>query len=429
MPLAASGRPDPAGPLAQGVDRRVFCLAARGRRTRKRARAFILGVAALWSLVLCATVCAQVAPRKYQALYRDLDGQLAALDVRVPGAPGGKLPIRAATLLSANCHRGEILLESGTREATTRELDALKNLGAEAIVLQICYPLLTPGYRDPQPFLDYYINLGNEIRARNLKLVVEHGTLQPGFASVDVRPYYKKLTKARFARERYAELKSILVALQPDYVTLVSEPAAQSAGLKLSVKDWRTYVAKSLDALAQELGSFPTLLGAGCGLWEEFEYAGAFAGITRLHYIDLHLYPLTSGGESSIERLLTWPDRIREIDSRKLIVLSELWLYKAGATEKIKGARDPAIVARDAFSFWGPLDQKFLRIVGRAARAKNIELFAPFWSQYFFAYVDYNDPLTFRVNARQLLDMAAQHAYQAILQNQVTETGAAFRRM
>jgi len=79
----------------------------------------------------------------------------------------------------ARCHRGEFLLETGVREATLRELDALKNLGAEGIVLQICYPLLTPEFRDPQPFLDYYSNLANEVRARNLKLLIEHGTLLP----------------------------------------------------------------------------------------------------------------------------------------------------------------------------------------------------------------------------------------------------------
>jgi hypothetical protein len=374
-------------------------------------------------------VHAQIVPKKYQALYRDLDAQLAALDLRVPASPSGKLPIRAATLASANCHRGEFLLETGVREATLRELDALKNLGAEGIVLQICYPLLTPEFRDPQPFLDYYSNLANEVRARNLKLLIEHGTLLPAYASVDVRPYYHKLTKPRFLRERYLELKTMLVALQPDYATLVSDPGAQSAGLKLSIRDWRGYIAKSLDALGQQLGLFPTRLGAGCGLWDDFEYVQAFAGIPRLHYIDLHLYPLTSGGEQDFERLMTWPDRIRAIDPGKSVVMSELWLYKLGSGEKFKGALDPAIFARDTFSFWSPLDQKFLRIAGRAARATKLELIAPFWSRYFFAYLDYNDPLTFRLSARQLVDLAAQRAAEAILQNRVTETGAAFRSM
>lgn len=389
----------------------------------------IQAIAALCALALCVTATAQGVPKRYQALYRDLDAQLTAFDLRVPPAPDGKLPVRAATLGSANCHRGEILLEGSTREATLRELDALKNLGAEGIVLPICYPLLTPQFRDPQPFLDYYANLANEVRARNLKLLIEHGTLQPAFASVDVRPYYAKLGKSRFLRERYAELKTILVALQPDYITLVSEPAAQSAGLKLSIKEWRSYVAKSIDSLSEQLGAFPTLLGAGCGLWDDFEYVQAFAGIARLRYIDLHLYPLSAGGEKDFERLLSWPERIRSIDAGKSIVMSELWLYKLGANEKFKGMLDPAVIALDVFSFWSPLDQKLLRIVARAARAQNLELVAPFWARYFFAYLDYNDPLTFRLNARQLTELAAQRAYEAILDNRVTETGGAFRGM
>ena len=123
------------------------------------------------------------------------------------------------------------------------------------------------------------------------------------------------------------------------------------------------------------------------------------------------------------------PDRIRAIDAGKLIVLSEFWLYKLGTDEKFKGTLDPNVVARDPFSFWAPLDQKLLRIVGRAVRSKNFELAAPFWSRYFFAYLDYSDPLTYRLNARQLFDLAGQRAYEAILNNRVTETGGAFRGM
>jgi len=245
-------------------------------------------LAALIALMLCAAAAAQGVPKKYQTLYRQLDGELAAFDVSLPPDRAGKAPIRAAALVSADCHRGEILLEGATRETTLRELDALKNLGAEGIVLHVCYPLLTPQFRDPQPFIDYYTNIANEIRARNLKLLVEHGTLNPALVATDVRPYYVKLTKPRFVRERYAELKTILVALQPDYLTLVSEPSTQSAGLKLSAKDWRSYVARSVDALAQQLGSFPTLLGAGSASSEDFSYVAAFSGISGLNYIDLH---------------------------------------------------------------------------------------------------------------------------------------------
>jgi hypothetical protein len=389
---------------------------------------------ALASFAVTHAALAQSAPKRYQELYRELDAQLSAFGRRLPPVSNGKAPIRAATLLSASCQRGEIILGDAQRESTLRELDALKSLGADAVVLQICYPLLTPGFRDPQPFLDYYANLANEVRARGMKLLVEHDTLLPAYASVDARPYYHKLTKQRFARERFEELKAILLALQPDYLTLVSEPRTHSAGLKLTVKDWRNYIQRSVDTLSQQLGSFPTLLGAGSGLWNDFEYAAAFAGIKGLSYIDLHLYPLAGGGQSNLDRLLAWPDRIRAIDPDKRIVISETWLYKAGGAEAFNPAADaemlnPAVFARDAYSFWAPLDEKFLRVVGVAAREKGIELVAPYWSRYFFAYLDYNDPLTFRLKSKDLMSLASQRAYEAILRAQVTATGLAFHSM
>jgi hypothetical protein len=371
----------------------------------------------------------QNAPKKFQNAYRELDAQLSEFHRRLPARSFGTAPIRAASLLSANCQRGEFILSDAQREAALHELDALGRLGADGIVLQICYPLLTPAFRDPQPFIDYYANLANAVHVRGMKLVVEHNSLLPAYASVDVRPYYRKLTKQRFARERFAELKVILLATNPDYLTLVSEPGTHTAGLNLTVSDWRSYVQHSVDALSKELGTISTLLGAGSGLWENFDYIQAFAGIKGLSYIDLHLFPLTTGGQSNLERLLAWPDRIRAIDPGKRIIASELWLYKAGTEERFDSGLDPRVVARDVFSFWTPLDRKFLQIVGVAAREKGIELVAPFWSRYFFAYLDYNDPSTFKLRPSDLLNAAGQRAYAAILKGQYTDTGLGFRAM
>jgi len=373
------------------------------------------------------TAHAQTPPKKYQDLYHELDSQLSAFERRLPPRSSGSAPIRAATLLSANCHRGEVILGESQREATLRELEALKGVGAEGIVLEVCFPLLTRAFRDPQPFIEYYANLANEIHVRGLQLVVEHNSLLPAYASIDVRPYYKKLTKQRFGRERFAELKTILLAMNPEYLTLVSEPRTHTAGLNLTVSDWRTYVQRSVDTLSEQLGSFPTLLGAGSGLWDDFAYVEAFSAIKGLSYIDLHLYPLAAGGQSNLERLFAWPERIRAIDPGKRIIMSELWLYKAGANERFDSVADPTVLARDVYGFWSPLDRKFLRIVGIAAREKGIEVVAPFWSRYFFAYLDYNDPLTFNLRPTALLNLASQRAYAAILNGQHTDTGLAFR--
>lgn len=384
---------------------------------------------ALVLLARAGAAHAQAVPKRYQTLYQELDARLSAFEIRLPPRSSGKEPIRAVTLLSANCQRGEIMLGAAQREAALRELDALKLLGAQGIVLQVCYPLFTPTFRDPQPFIDYYANLANEIRARGLKLLVEHNCLLSAYSAIDPRAYYKRLTPPRFARERFQELKTILLALQPDYLTLVSEPRTYAAGLKLTVKDWKRYVDGSVQVLARELGSFPTQLGAGDALSGDFDYVQAFAGTPGLAYIDLHLYALAIGNENLLDRLLAWPDRIHAIDPAKRVAVSELWLYKAGANEKTKPAVDPAVLARDVYRFWSPLDQKLLRVVGVAAREKGIELTAPFWSRYFFAYLDYDDPLTFRLKPAELLRMAAQRSDDAIARGQVTDTGLAFRGM
>ena len=386
-------------------------------------------LAGLVLALLCTATQAQSIPKKYQALYHELDSRLTAFEIRLPARSGGKPPIRAATLLGADCQRGEAMLTESQREATLREMDALKLLGAQAIVLQVCYPLLTAGFRDPQPFVDYYANLANAVRSRGMKLLVEHNCLLPASSGTDPRPYYKRLAKRRFERERFQELKTILLALQPDYLTLVSEPRLYDAGLTLGVNDWKRYVEDSAQTPAQQLGSFPTLLGAGAGLWNDFDYVQAFAGIKNLSYVDLHLYPLAIGDQNLLDRLLAWPDRIRAVDPNKRILMSELWLYKAGTGENIKPVADPSVIARDVYSFWSPLDEKLLRVVAAAAREKRIELVAPFWSRYFFAYLSYDDPLTFRLKPADLLTLAGQRAAEAIVRGRVTDTGLTFRGM
>lgn len=42
------------------------------------------------------------------------------------------------------------------------------------------------------------------------------------------------------------------------------------------------------------------------------------------------------------------------------------------------------------FSFCSPLDQKFLASIVKSAGLKNIEYISPFWTTYFFGYLDYN---------------------------------------
>ena len=140
-------------------------------------------------------------------------------------------------------------------------------------------------------------------------------------------------------------------------------------------------------------------------------------------------FPLTAGGQSNLDRLLEWPDRIRAIDPGKRIVMSELWLYKAGAGERSTPSRSRPC-PRATCSASGHRSTRSSCASSVSPRARKA---SSWWRRsgrdYFFAYLDYNDPLTFNLRPTALLNLASQRAYAAILNGQHTDTGLAFRGM
>ena len=104
-----------------------------------------------WAIAALALGLAQPAPaqdlsvpKKYQLLYQGLDAQVTAFARRLPPVPTDRPLRRAALLTSMRCELGPDLLSPGRRDAALQELDALRRIGTQVIVLEACYPLLTP---------------------------------------------------------------------------------------------------------------------------------------------------------------------------------------------------------------------------------------------------------------------------------------------
>src|SRR4029079_10477938 len=169
----------------------------------------------LWMLLAASPALAEepVVPKKYQLLYATLETQLNAFEARLPKVSGERALLRGAALESMRCAHPESLLSETRRENATRELDALRRACAQAIVIEVCSPLLSPGFQDPRPLLEHYANLANEVRRRDMKLVIEHGALGPKEGIVVASRFYQRMTKQRFEPERYAELKRIAIEL------------------------------------------------------------------------------------------------------------------------------------------------------------------------------------------------------------------------
>lgn len=267
--------------------------------------------------------------------------------------------------------------------------------------------------------------------ARGLKLLVEHNALLPGFSTPDPASYYAALTEQRFGQERYLEVRTLMQQIQPDYLSLVTEPETFSAatGVSLSAAEWKIYVEGILAQLAIDVPGHSTKLGAGSGTWEPVDYITAFAQVPGLYYIDLHVFPPASPSTDFLAKLLEWPDLARTIDASKNIVISEAWLYKAAAAELDGAPINSDFLARDVWSFWQPLDELFLDAMARTAHYKNYELITPFWSRYFFAYLDYNDPSLAELGALALMTRADQTAFGAVLAGRTSGTGVTFQRL
>ena len=373
-------------------------------------------------------------PAEFSALHDELSTNLSMRENELRADwDGVHAPvIYAATLLSASCNNGSKLFDPSFRAGNSLILGHLADLGVQGIVLQINYPILTTNFTTNAPtYLTAFKEIAAEIRALGLKIIVEHNVLLSGYASLDPTSYYSTLTKTQFGTENYLEILDIIDEVNPDYLSIVTEPATFDSALQIgmSVADWAAYVNGVVSGLSTDRPASTTKLGAGSGAWENSEYVLAFASISGLDYIDIHSYPVSNGITDYLKILDTWPAMIRAINPALEIISSESWLYKAKASELGGAPTDPAFFARDTYSFWGPLDSQFLDILAITAHKNNYTVIAPFWSIYFSAYLDYNDPLLSGLTPTEILDCAYGASYQAILNGQTTDLGDHYKAL
>ena len=186
------------------------------------------------------------------------------------------------------------------------------------------------------------------------------------------------------------------------------------------------FVEGVVDQLSVDVPRHTTKLGAGSGVWEDPAYVTSFAAVTGLDYIDIHSYPLTEGVTDYLKNLETWPAVVRAINPSLEIISSESWLYKAQAVELGGPPVNAALLSRDVYSFWEPLDNQYLEVLAITAHKENYSIVAPFRSNYFFAYLDYHDPSLPGLDPMELYDRAYSAAYQAVLAGQTTGLGRAY---
>jgi hypothetical protein len=369
-----------------------------------------------------------------------MDSKVSAFDARVSRSwDGQNSDVQfAAESLVANCNRGRQLLDPLAFEGTKLELTRLQDLGVRAVTICIGFPLLyRPFFEfngdpdDYQRLIDFYRKLSDEVHRRNLKLIVESSVLFGGVYSqgsgLNVVEYYKKVSGQDIVAARVDVVRTIIREARPDYLNLGSEPDTQgklTGRSDTSTPDGFSRITASLVEQLRAAGVGKTQLGAGIGTWQRSgeTYLKALCS-TGIDFVDLHVYPVN---RDMLDKLITHTDQAHACG--KPVAISEAWLQKQRDAEftQIDAVFDNAIYARDTFSFWSPLDQKFLISLVKFAHWRRLLYLSPFWSKFFWAYLDYAK--VGRLSKQDLMTESARASATGIRDGTVTPTGAAYKQ-
>ena len=364
-------------------------------------------------------------PIRYRDLYSTLDTKLNSILSYIDGQWTGTIHnvCYAVELIAANGHRGEELLKPESIQSITLMLDRLKALGIRGVKVAVKYPLLRPDFPNSKGYLNFYTKVGQEVKARNLILYVATTAAfrDPSFTSLKVD--YTGLTFPQFKKELRQQVEAVIANMQPDYLTFANEPEteAMNTGLEFSVQNMRELAEYVLNGLDRK----GTLIGAGAGTWDKIEYFQSLAQIPTLDYLDMHIYPINS--DFVIDRTI----RIAKVakDYGKKLLLSETWLYKVWDRELGTATAAAAeLFARDVFSFWSPLDQKFIEAMVKLSHLLKIELCSFFWMQYLYAYVEYDEQKN-AMKPNQLFALVNTEAAKNIYSNTLSPTGKKYQSL
>lgn len=408
-----------------------------GIRTRKLWRATAI---ALLAQVLTLGQSASV-PANFRETYASLEAKIDGFNRTVSAQWNGqKSPVVWSTeLLIANCNRGLKLLRPQAHQNILLELDRLQGLGVKAVTFCIGFPILyQPFYgfngdpQDYQPMVAFYRGLVTDIHKRGMKAIVESSLLFLGDYSAgsgfNLAEYYPTLRGRQLVDGRAQNIVTIAKEVRPDFLNLGSEPDTQAYLSKQpflkTPKGYSEVISDFLKELRQA-GAADIPIGAGIGTWQRDGKAFVQALLsTGINYLDLHIYPVN---HAYLENAVTYADMAHA--AGKQVAISEAWLLKVADTElaTINVAGDSTAYSRDAYSFWAPLDQKFLSTLIKYANWKSLLYCSFYWSRYFWSYVSYDQVQHF-ATARQTIQQSVLASMNAMRDGKLTPTAEFYRK-
>jgi hypothetical protein len=328
-------------------------------------------------------------PEEYQSVYDELETEMAHFEVTLNEQWDHSLgqTIMATELAYANGNIGEALLSANIMVYNRMLLDRLQAMGVNGVVLAIKFPLLKPDFPRSSEYLQFFKNIMVECHQRGMKVLVECGAIFAGTPYSPVEVDWSNYTTETFLQGLEDQLLLIAEEIKPDYLTLANEPQTEEALTKLTITPamWSDFIASTLEKIDRSGG---LLVGAGTGTWENPSYINELFNMPGLDYIDLHIYPMNKDA-IYLDRALNYA--IEAHAGGKRVTVSEAWLWKATPAELGNFLGDTEkIMNRDVYSFWYPLDERFIQDIMNLADATSMDFVSFFWTRNLLSYLDYN---------------------------------------
>jgi len=323
----------------------------------------------------------------------------------IPGGP----TLYAGNLMWANGNTGPSISNPTYLQTTVQpQLQELKALGVQAIVVPVLFPILyEPFYGSQaayQPYLTFYTGVAQAIRAAGLKIIVDNEILFSNDTAAgwtNMNAFYGPLAWPDYIAARATMAATIVQYMQPDYLVLANEPDTEAAqtgqqNLKNPV-DAAQMVQAEITAVQNYLQTATVSpipkLGAGFGSWTATfgpssltDYMDAYTALP-LDYIDFHLLPVNTVNRTNfLTNTLTIASMAAA--AGKPVAISQAWMQKETAVE-VTSLNIDVVRARGPFSFWAPLDAYFMQTAQALANYTNMLYLGPQMPIYMFAYQTY----------------------------------------
>ncbi|MBI4977751.1 MAG: hypothetical protein HZC28_09725 [Spirochaetes bacterium] len=359
-------------------------------------------------LAACTVYGATNVPAGQKELYVYLERQLNAVEnvLATGSGPATNITV-AAELFASDSARGELLFGKRARAYAIAVLDRIVSLGFSAVTVHIGTKELIGATNAPQ-YAAYYRILAAEIRAR-----------KRGIRVVIDLPYGTNRTMQAVAKSITAASAVIIREMSPDYLSVLQDPEYINArtGLLATPDDYRTLTQTVLTGLDSGRTHVGIIIDAVNPEW--------FDAVAQLpvEYFDIRLSAVTR--ETAIEHCDIIARRAAELGKS---VMMTGWLYKASPRElAASGITNDAVLVRDAFSLWAPLDERFVSMLLMNAKRIGAGYVSCSASAIFFGGVVYSE-ITRGLSRSDAMELLEMNARTNILNETVNPLGAAMRR-